>query len=353
MGVIHVDMDAFFASIEVRDNPELEGKPVVVGADPESGNGRGVVSTCNYEARRYGINSGMPVSKAYERCKGAEFVPVDKEKYNLVSKKVMRYLSSFGDSFEKASIDEAFFGFDSDDFKELEDIGEKISQGINQKFDLSCSVGVSPNKLVSKIASDEEKPGGLVVVRPSGVRDFLNPKKAKVIPGVGKKTWKELQRIGVTSVKDLASMKRDKLRERFGKHGLKLRRRARGIDNSSVGGGSGKKSFGSETTFRQDINDFRTLKSHLRILKREIGSELNGSRYGYSTVVVKLRRSDFETFTRQRSLGSCFRDVDTAYKTGCELLEKLYGGDYYRLIGLRVKDLEKSSMSQSRLGMFL
>jgi DNA polymerase IV (DinB-like DNA polymerase) len=242
--VLHADMDSFFASVEVREHPELKGKLVVVGADPKGGSGRGVVSTCSYEARKYGIHSAMPISQAYKLCPDATFVPVNMKLYAQVSANVMEILRGFAEKFEQVSVDEAYltpveiFAFDNAVI-----CAHRIKDEVKQQEGITCSVGIGPNKLIAKIASGFQKPDGLTVVKHEDVRDFLFPLPASIIPGIGKKTTDVLKAIGITKVEELAHFDVQSLAERFGKMGLLMKQRANGLDFEEVEEREGVKSI--------------------------------------------------------------------------------------------------------------
>jgi len=203
----HVDMDSFFASVEVRERPELKGLPVVVGSDPKGGSKRGVVSTCSYEARKYGIHSTMPISQAYRLCPGAVFSPVNMKLYAGVSAGIMELLRGFAEKFQQVSVDEAYLipGPEVRNFEEAALYALKIKDEVQRQQGITCSVGVGPNKLISKIASGFQKPDGLTVVRPEDVRDFLFPLPVSKIPGIGEKTTETLKGMGISRVEELAN----------------------------------------------------------------------------------------------------------------------------------------------------
>lgn len=352
--VIHIDMDAFFAAVEERKDPELEGRPVVVGADPRGGEGRGVVSTCNYEAREYGISSGMPIAEAYDRCPDAVYLPVDRASYAAVSERLMDRIRRTGDRFEKASIDEAYIAcHDLDGFRTAVSTARELKNGIQDGHDLGCSVGVARNKTVAKIASDRDKPDGFTAVDPGTERSFLADMAVSTIPGVGSRTEERLEAMDVTTVGDLASCPEAQLREALGKHGVSIHRKARGIDPSPVGTRSERKSIGSETTFREDVEGIRGVKNFLQVLCNEVGKEVRERGIRFRTVELKLRRSDFETFTRQKTVGSPLRSGSAMYDIAERLLERFDEEESYRLVGVRVKNLRHGGLRQARLSEFV
>jgi DNA polymerase IV (DinB-like DNA polymerase) len=222
--ILLVDMDSFFSSIEMVEHPELVGLPVVVGADPKDGTGRGVVSTCSYEAREYGIRSGMPISRAYRLCPDARFLPVDMALYQTVSGRIMKILRSYAyaDKFQKVSIDEAFLDVKADDFEDAAGIARNIKKEILAKEKLISSIGIGPNKLVAKIASNIQKPDGLTVVTPGEVQEFLDPMPVTKIPGIGKKTETTLKNMGIETIRELRTYNVRKLVSSFGKWGYQM-----------------------------------------------------------------------------------------------------------------------------------
>jgi DNA polymerase IV (DinB-like DNA polymerase) len=222
--ILHVDLDAFFPSVEVREHPELKGKPVVVGADPKEGKGRGVVSSASYEARKFGIRSALPISKAWKLCPDAIYLRPHFELYVKASNNIMNVLKSHADKFEQGGIDEAYLDISNQvkDFDEAGVVAKKIMEEVLEKEDLTCSVGVAPNKIIAKIASDYRKPYGMTVVKPEEVKNFLFPLEVRKIPGVGAKTELALMELKIETVKDLASTKPEKLTRLFGVWGTRL-----------------------------------------------------------------------------------------------------------------------------------
>jgi len=255
--VLHVDMDSFFASVEVREKPELKGLPVVVGSDPKGGKGRGVVSTCSYEAREYGIHSAMPISQAYKLCPDATFVPVNMRLYVQVSINVMEIMKVFAEKFQQYSIDEAFLvPVAVSSFEEAAIVALRIKDEIKRRERITCSIGVGSNKLIAKIASKVQKPDGITVVRPEDVHDFIFPMNVSKIPGIGEKTTEALKLMGITKVEQLANCDIPRLTEKFGKMGLWMKQVAHGLDFSEVKEWEeAVKSISWSGTFAEDTND--------------------------------------------------------------------------------------------------
>ncbi|MDD2702507.1 MAG: DNA polymerase IV [Candidatus Omnitrophica bacterium] len=263
--IVHVDMDAFFASVEQRDNPAYRGKPVIVGADPKGGHGRGVVSTCSYEARKFGVHSAMPISAAYRKCPGAVFLPVDMEKYRCVSLRIFEVFRSFASRVEEVSIDEAFL--DISDTYQLcgspVDVCRAIKERVRKETGLTASVGLAPTKMAAKIASGFGKPDGLVEVTGEKLLDFLHPLDAGKLWGVGEKTRALLNSLGIKTIGDMAKRSREELSRLLGKNGEWLWEMARGIDTGEVENERDAKSIGNETTFEKDTRDRKEILAEL------------------------------------------------------------------------------------------
>ena len=253
--IIHVDLDAFFAAVEQRDHPELRGKPVIVGGDPHS---RGVVSTCSYEARKFGVHSAMPLRTALQLCPQGIFVPVDGRKYQRVSRDVMAVLKRFTPTVEQVSIDEAFLDVAGSEalFGDAREIGRRIKVEVVEVTGLTVSVGVATTKLVAKVASDLRKPDGLVIVEPGEEAAFLAPLEIRRLWGIGPKTAERLHGLGIRTVGELAALPISALTRELGDHGGTLHDRALGVDADPVtGGGDPAKSVSHETTFAVDVSD--------------------------------------------------------------------------------------------------
>ncbi len=341
--IIHVDMDAFFAAIEQRDNPELRGKPVVIGADPEGGRGRGVVSTCSYAAREYGIHSAQPISRAYQRCPDAIFLPVDGKKYSRVSREIKQVLSEFSPQVEPISIDEAFL--DVTETKHLfgsdkKTAARRIKDRIYERTELTASLGVAPNKMLAKIASDLDKPDGMVVVEPEEIRSFLDPLPVDTLWGVGEKTEKTLADLGIRTIGDLAQMPRDAMEARMGKHGRHLWRLSRGIDDRPVETDDTMKSIGHEHTFNEDTGDEDALCGTLMGLCEKISRRMRQQEVRARTVTTKVRLDDFSTYTRSTTTERRVREAPELYHLAVANFERVNRrGKKIRLLGVTVSNL--------------
>lgn len=335
MIILHIDMDAFFASIEERDNPELKGKPIVIGADPKGGKGRGVVSTANYPARKYGIHSAMPISRAYKLCPHAVFLRPNIEKYKKVSDSIMKILLKYSSLLEQVSIDEAYLGLEIGDYDKAVEIAEKIKKEIYEKERLTCSIGVAPNKLVAKIASDHQKPDGLTVVRPEEVERFLAKKPVSAIPGIGPKSEEILKKEGIFTIEDLRKLSLEHLIHLFGKRGVEIYHFARGKDDRPIVLEHERKSIGKQITFEEDIKSAsQVIETALELLK-EVFDEAKQENFDFSTLVVIVRYSDFETHTAQEKLKS--KDFSTLKTVLLRLILRFVGKKKVRLVGVRVR----------------
>jgi DNA polymerase IV (DinB-like DNA polymerase) len=345
--ILHVDMDAFFASIEEREHPEYRNKPLVVGANPKGGRGRGVVSTANYEARKFGIKSGMPISKAYKLCPNAIFLPVNFSLYEKVSSKIMEILREHADKFEQVSIDEAFLDVSKrvKDFDQARQLAILLKEKIWESENLTCSIGIGPNKLVAKIASSFKKPDGLTVVKPEEVEKFLSPLPVEEIPGIGKKSKKILNEMGIKTIGDLAKTNPSLLVEKFGKIGVYFHLASKGIDESEVEEEYEIKSLGREHTFEKDTDDVFLIQKTLESLAKETWEELKKEKLTYKTVTIKVRYEDFETHTHSKTLSLQTDSLEKIIEIGKKLLEPfLYAGKRIRLIGIRVSKLKEEKL---------
>lgn len=316
--ILHVDMDAFYASVEQRDNPELRGKPVAVGGTSN----RGVVAAASYEAREYGVRSAMPIREALRRCPHLERVKPRMGVYRDVSKQVFDVFRSFSPLVEGLSLDEAFIDVTAS--LRLFGSGEKIAAAIKQQvFDttgLRASVGVAENKLVAKIASDLDKPDGLVVIPGSEVNAMLDPLPVSVIPGIGRETLKRLTREGIATVGDLRTCPENRLRPVFGRYTSKTVARASGIDDRPVEPDREEKSISAEQTFDRDLTKTQEMEAALLALTERCTSRMRKAGLAAGTVQIKIRESDFSTSTRQRAMQPPTSSTDVIYTTGRKLL---------------------------------
>ena len=335
--ILHVDMDAFYAAIEQRDRPELKGKPVIVGADPKGGRGRGVVATASYEARAFGVASAMPISQAWKRCPHGVYLHPDMEKYATVSRQVMEVLGRFSDCVEPVSIDEAFLDVTGSRrvFGDGETLAARLKAAVRKDTGLTASVGVATSKLVAKVASDMRKPDGLVVVTAGTEAAFLAPLPIRRLWGVGPKTEEELARLGVHTIGALAALAPERLERKLGTHGHDLTRLARGEDDRPVIADHGEaKSMGQEHTFDQDVADRARLRETLLDLSDAVARRLRSHGLRARTITLKYRDETFRTLTRAETVAEPTDAGDVLFRVSWRLFESVHGERRVRLLGI-------------------
>ncbi|GCE30997.1 DNA polymerase IV [Dictyobacter alpinus] len=335
--IIHVDMDAFYAAIEQRDRPELRGKPVVVGGDPQR---RGVVATCSYEARRYGIHSAMSAQKAYQRCPHAIFIPPRFEVYRSVSTQIMQIFRSYTDLVEPLSLDEAYLDvtLNHKNMTSATLIARAIKQQIYMETHLRASAGVSFNKFIAKLASDYQKPDGLTVVPPEKANAFLERLPVNKFFGVGKVTAARLHELHIETGADLKRLTEEELRKLFHKQGSVLYHYVRGEDQRAVQPTRVRKSVGKETTLAEDVSDPERLLQIMQQMASQVERRLKELELSGKTITLKLRWSNFQILTRSITIPQATQDASTmvAILTPV-LLSQLEGGPKrVRLVGVTV-----------------
>ena len=332
--ILHVDLDAFFASVEQRDHPELRGRPVAVGMG--GSNDRGVVSAASYEARKFGVHSAMPIRTAKRLCPDCIFVPVNGAQYQRVSREVMAILRRFTPLVEPVSIDEAFLDVTASRelFGDGPTIARAIKDAIHDELELTASVGVATTKLVAKIGSDLRKPDGLVVVPPGEEAAFLDPLPISRLWGVGPQTAAALKDFRVTTIGDLARMDRASLVRRFGQHGASLVDRAHGIDPDAVDNPDAAKSISHEHTFDVDTSDPEVLERTMLAMAEGVSGRLRDAGVKASTVTVKVRDTAFRTVTRQKTLPEPTDLTEPIWRAALELARPETRGKRIRLIGV-------------------
>lgn len=310
--ILHVDMDAFYASVEERDRPELRGRPLIVGGTPA---GRGVVAAANYVVRQFGVHSAMPTATALRLCPEAVVLPVRMSYYAEISRKIRSVFFRYTPLVEPLSLDEAFLDVTGSEglFGEAAQVAQRIKREIHDETALVASVGVAPNKFLAKIASDLEKPDGLVVVSRGGVEQFLDPLPVGRLWGVGKVTESAFDQLGVRTIGQLRRVPLDTLKSRFGAQGERFWKLARGRDERRVVPDREAKSLSHETTFAADISDAEILRASLQDLAEQVGRRLRRQKHKGRTVHIKVRYADFRTVTRSRTLASA---TDTTYQIG-------------------------------------
>jgi len=323
--IIHVDMDMFYAAVEMRDRPELRGKPLVVGGSPDS---RSVATTANYEARKFGIHSGMSCAEARRRCPGCLFIPPDFEKYRRISEQIHAIFREYTDLVESVSLDEAYLDVTRN--KKNEPSATRLAREIKKRIfaasGLTASAGVAGSMFVAKIASDVCKPDGLRVVRPEQVMEFIRPLPVIKIPGIGRVTDSLLKELGIRTVADLEKCPLPFLEERFGKFGRYLHDISRGIDESPVTPWRERLSYGAEETFARDIRDKRPLQEFLRECARRVFAELGEEAKQGRTVTLKIKYADFQVVTRRRTFEDFLGSPDEVFRAACDLLERTEAG---------------------------
>ncbi len=335
--IAHVDMDAFFVSAELLRRPELRGKPVVVatGTDPRA---RGVVMAASYEARKFGVHSAVPLAVAHRRCPQAVLLPRDMSFYSELSRKVMAMLHRYSDLVEVLGLDEAYL--DLTDSAAPRACGRRIKHEIQQELNLTCSVGLAPNKLLAKIASDLDKPDGFRVLPVEDLLPAVGDRPAALIPGVGTKTAERLRRLGIATVADLARAEPGVLERAVGARlGPSLRARANGIDDRPVVTERERKSESRETTFAQDVDDQQALHDTLDRLVTQLCDGLGKSRMQGRTVTLKIRLRPFRTYTRSRSIDAHTRDRATIGGIARDLLDGFERDAPVRLLGVGIASL--------------
>ncbi|CAB5163681.1 DNA polymerase IV (EC [Olavius algarvensis associated proteobacterium Delta 3] len=330
--ILHIDMDAFYASVEQLDNPWLKGKCVIVGGTSK----RGVVSAASYEARRLGIHSAMPAFKARKKCPDAVFLPPRMERYKDISGQIMELLRQFTPRVEVVSIDEAYMDITGTSrlFGTPVDIGIKIKKKIREEIALTCSVGIAPSKFLAKIASDMDKPDGLFIIMPEEVAGFINTLPIGKVPGVGKRTHTILERMGIRTLGDVRSYSKMLIIRRLGKFGERLLLLSEGVDESPVTPAHLRKSASSERTLSEDTDNPALLKTLLLSQAEEVARQLRKLEVKARTVTLKLKHADFRQVSRSTTLPIPTRASETLYREGVKLLESYRLMQKVRLVGL-------------------
>ena len=348
--ILHIDMDAFYASVEIRDNPDLIGLPVIVGG---SSSGRGVVCAASYEARKFGVHSAMPASRAVRLCPDGVFLKPRMAHYAAESKKIREIFERFTSLVEPLSLDEAFLDVSGSErlFGDAVTIAKLIKQAIRDELNLPASAGVAPNKFLAKVASDLEKPNGLTVVPRDGIEAFLNPLSVSRVWGVGPKTEARLRPLGIATVGDLRRLSKAELDHAFGANGDHFWRLARGLDTRPVVPDRFAKSISHETTFSQDIQDPEALRAWLRELTDQVGRRLRRHEIVGRTVKLKLRFDDFRTISRSQALKRPESSSEGLWQAVGPLLDRVLNEttQAVRLLGMGVSQLSQPSKVQQNL----
>ncbi|MFC1829215.1 DNA polymerase IV [Thermodesulfobacteriota bacterium] len=332
--ILHMDMDAFYASVEQLDNPELKGRCVIVGGM----SGRGVVSAASYEARKFGIHSAMPVFQAKQKCPDGIFLRPRMRRYKEVSIKIMALLTDFSPLVEPISIDEAFVDITGCEriYGLPEEIAAKIKRKIKEAMNLTCSVGVAPNKFLAKVASDMAKPDGLTVITPDEAMAFIASLAIHKVPGVGHVTGKSLEAMAIKTLGDVRKYPEKTLLKHLGKFGKRLKQLSEGVDNSPVVPFTSPKSISSEETLAENTGDKHLLSKHILTQSEDVGRQLRRQRVRARTITLKIKHADFKQFTRSVTIKNPTQSSETIYKEAVKLLDAYKLSTRVRLIGVGV-----------------
>ena len=329
--ILHIDMDAFYASVEQLDNPELKGKCVIVGRS-----NRGVVTAASYEARKFGVHSAMPVFQAKRKCPGGTFLPPRMKRYQEISKKIMSLLRDFSPLVEPVSIDEAYVDITGCErlHGQPRQIAIHIKEKIKQSLNLTCSVGIAPNKFLAKIASDMDKPDGFTIIFPDKVIPFIESLPIYKVPGVGKKMNRRLEALGIKTLGDVRKCPEKIISQQLGKFGQRLINLSAGIDDAPVRPASVHKSVSTEKTLPEDTDDIALLKKYLMMQAEEVGSELRRLEIKVRTITLKLKDADFKQVTRSVTVALPTQSSETIYRAAERLLLDYRLTKKVRLIGV-------------------
>jgi len=348
LSIIHLDMDAFYAAVEQRDNPALRGRPVIVGGSPK----RGVVCACSYESRPFGVRSAMPMSQALRLCPEAVVLPVRMHRYQEVSRQVFAIFARYTDRVEPLSVDEAFLDVSGCErlFGTAPQIALLIRREVRQETGLAVSAGVAANKFLAKLASESAKPDGIVVLEPKSVEAFLNPLPVSRLWGVGKKTGDRLAKLGCRTVADLRCFSRQEMMRLFGQWGDRLYLLARGVDERPVETEREAKSIGAEETYETDLTVVDEIHRKLLVLAERTSRRLRREGLTGEVVTLKVRYGDFETVTRRKKLGNPSAGESLIFSEARHLLARTEAGRRpVRLLGISVSELKAAVEGQQGL----
>ncbi|WEG73229.1 DNA polymerase IV [Vagococcus intermedius] len=340
--IIHLDMDAFYASVEERDRPELRGQPLVIARHPKETGGKGVVTTANYEARKYGIHSAMSAQKAYELCPSANFIQGDLTYYKEISAQIHDIFHRYTDMVEPLAFDEAYLDVTTNKYeiKSAIKVARLIQLDIWQELHLTCSAGVSYNKFIAKLASDYEKPRGLTVILPDQAEIFLKSLPIEKFHGVGKKTVPRMHELAIFTGEDLFKWSEMALIQEFGKMGYELFRKVRGIHDAPVNPNRERKSIGRENTYTKPLISENQVTLQLRELSSKVAETLKKTQKHGQTVVLKVRYDDYETVTRRRTLTEYLASAEAIYFQALLIWEEFFEMERgIRLLGVTVTNL--------------
>lgn len=343
--ILHVDMDAFFASVEQLDNKSLRGKPVIVGGISE----RGVVSTCSYEARKYGVHSAMPNFIAQKLCPHGIYIRPRFYRYKEISEEVFKILKDVSDVIERVSIDEAYLDITNTRFKDGIEAAKYIKFRVRKEIGLNISVGISYNKFLAKLASDWNKPNGIKVITKDMIPEVLMPLKISKVHGLGNKSVERFNNIGIYTIKDLYEMPKEIFLEYLGKSGYQIFERIRGIDNREVIEDRDRKSYGKERTLREDTNDYEELLEYLDGFSKDISTYLERNNTKGKTLTLKYKTSGFTNYTKSRTLTHYISSYEEIKSVATEILNEISLKEKLRLIGLTISSFKEGEVEQLTL----
>lgn len=352
--ILHVDMDSFYASIEKNEDPNLKDQPVIVFMGRTEG--RQAVAACSYEARKYGVKSGMPLSVAKKLCQKAVFKQANHNLYNEVSTRIIDILKQYTDIIEKVSIDEAYLDITNKakDYREAKNISINIKHIIKQKENLTCSIGIAPNKTIAKIASAHKKPDGITTVTPDCVKGFLHPLSVKKIPGIGKKTADELKKLGIETIEDIAQKPKVTLVERFGKIGVWMWDIANGIDETPVQESDEIKSISALRTLEEDTSNWKTIFETINIMINEVYQRVKEENYLFKTIGIILTFEDFKNTTRAKTLHKHVSSNEIIQDTVKQLLVEFEKETRkIRRVGIKISNFKLRDKTEHSLDQFI
>jgi DNA polymerase IV (DinB-like DNA polymerase) len=344
--ILHCDLDCFFAAVEIRDNPQYSNRPVIIGADPKGGKGRGVVSTCSYEARKFGLHSGMPISQAYLRCPHGIYLQPNFEKYNNASQLVMQVLKKYSKEFQQMGNDEAYL--DLTDlclsYEEAKENALQIQKEISDNIGITISIGIAPTKSLAKIASDCNKPNGITLFKPEEFKELLKDMDIIRIPGIGKKSKGYFYKKGIKKISDILNTPVSKMIKLFGEHGKWIWKIVNGFDNRKVKEfQEERKSISAERTFFEDTDDFQSILSRLEEINEKIHRTVIKHHIAYKTISLKIRFEGYLTHTRAKTLPFHIQDKNRVMETILELFKEFSRNlKKVRLVGIRLSNLERN-----------
>ena len=345
--ILHCDLDCFFAAVEIRDNPQYQGEPVIVGADPREGKARGVISTCSYEARIFGLHSGMPISQAFQRCPHGTYLRPNFSKYNLASKQVMKIIENYSKEFQQVGSDEAYLDLSGTclNFDEAKEIAQEIQKKIREEVRITISIGIAPTKSLAKIASDYNKPNGITLFTAENFKSMLKDKDIVCIPGIGKKTKINFIKKGIRTIGDIHNTPLTTMISLFGKHGKWIWEVANGIDNRKVKEfHERRKSISAERTFFTDTEDFNEILSKFTDINSNIHKTIIKHQITYKTITLKIRFEGYQTYTRSKTLPYSIQDKNKVLNVVLDLFKEFSKTDKkVRLVGIKLSNLEKNN----------